>query len=201
MRRESTGEQAIGPQRQARAAPPRLARIAAVGSALLGVGHAAVSAYWALGGTRLLDTVGGSLEEWARNREATMIVVLWFVVVVKVMAASMGPAIAWDRVPRRVPDRLARVLAWIVAATLMGYGGILTAVGLLALHDVIDSTGADRTALEGHAYLWDPWFLAWGVTLALTLWVTRERRRPKRSPGTAATTPTSRSWSGRRASG
>ena len=50
---------------------------------VLGLGHAAVSAYWALGGTGLLDTLGGSLEDWARRREPALIVGLWAIVLLK----------------------------------------------------------------------------------------------------------------------
>jgi hypothetical protein len=48
--------------------PDRVAIVAAVAAGVLGTASAAVSAYWALGGTELLDTVGGSIEEWGRDR-------------------------------------------------------------------------------------------------------------------------------------
>jgi hypothetical protein len=38
--------------------------VAASIAAALGTASAAVSAYWALGGTELLDTVGGDVEHW-----------------------------------------------------------------------------------------------------------------------------------------
>ena len=71
----------------------RRARTAAVAAGALGVLYAAISAYWALGGTWLLNTVGGSLEH--------------------------------------------------------------------------------RTALAWHAFLWDPWFLAWGLLACATLGISR----------------------------
>src|SRR5690606_19201563 len=40
--------------------------VAALLAAVLGIGHAAFSAYWAIGGTWLLDTIGGELERWGR---------------------------------------------------------------------------------------------------------------------------------------
>ena len=43
-------------------------RWAAYGACALAFGHAGVSAYWALGGTGGLDTVGGFAERWARSR-------------------------------------------------------------------------------------------------------------------------------------
>jgi hypothetical protein len=32
---------------------------------------------------------------------------------------------------------------------------------------------ADRLAMKWHAYLWDPWFLVWGIFVFLALWRSR----------------------------
>jgi Protein of unknown function (DUF3995) len=159
------------------------ARTAAGVAALLGLGHAAVSAYWALGGTALLDTVGGSLEEWARDAEPELLAALWVVVIVKVGAAALGPLLVWDGGPSRLPMRLVRGLAWTATVVLVAYGGILTLTGLLAVADVLPS-GSDRTALKGHAFLWDPWFLVWGLALGTALLLTRSSGR-RRTPSGA----------------
>ena len=42
----------------------------------LAVASAAFSLYWALGGTALLDTVGGEIEELARERAPAAVVTL-----------------------------------------------------------------------------------------------------------------------------
>jgi hypothetical protein len=47
-----------------------------VGAAGFGVLFAAVSAFWSLGGTWLLDTVGGSVAETGRRRDAGLIAFL-----------------------------------------------------------------------------------------------------------------------------
>jgi hypothetical protein len=60
----------------------------------LGLGHAAVSAYWLAGGTALLDTVGGSLEEWGGRRSPTALVLLAIIVGVKVGVALSAPLFA-----------------------------------------------------------------------------------------------------------
>ncbi|HET6953221.1 MAG TPA: hypothetical protein VFI47_22770 [Acidimicrobiales bacterium] len=53
---------------------------------------------------------------------------------------------------------------------LESYGGVLTGVGLAVQAGVIDAApGADGQALAWHAYLWDPWFLVWGLALGATL--------------------------------
>ena len=57
-----------------------------------------------------------------------------------------------------------RALAWVTAAVLTIYGAVLTGVGLLVQAGVIGrSAHPDNRALEWHAYLWDPWFLIWGL--------------------------------------
>ena len=47
-------------------------RVGAYGSALLALLYAGVSAYWTLGGTALLSTVGGPLEDLARHPTAAV---------------------------------------------------------------------------------------------------------------------------------
>jgi hypothetical protein len=42
-------------------------------------------------------------------------------------------------------------------------------VGLLVQAGVIaTATNADHLSLKWHAYLWDPWFLVWGIPEPLT---------------------------------
>lgn len=72
----------------------RVTVAAAVLAACLGLASAAVSAYWALGGDDLLDTVGGEIERWGRARDAQVVVVLWLIVVLKTIVAD-ATALAW----------------------------------------------------------------------------------------------------------
>jgi hypothetical protein len=55
-------------------------------------------------------------------------------------------------------------VAWAGALTLTLSGLVLTAVGLLVQSGLIRAgAGADHRALAWHAYLWEPWFLRWGL--------------------------------------
>lgn len=63
--------------------PPRSTRVPAYIAAVLAFGSAAVSLYWTLGGTVLLDTVGGTFEDLARERSSQSIVLGMLVVLVK----------------------------------------------------------------------------------------------------------------------
>jgi hypothetical protein len=79
------------------------------------------------------------------------------------------------------------LLTWIEAAMLTGYGLVLTASGLLVQAGVIKAAAhADRLALRWHAYLWDPWFLIWGIFVFLALCRSRPASQdhlPGRVPG------------------
>lgn len=151
-------------------------RIAALACAL-GLGSAAVSTYWALGGTALLDTVGGSIERWGRERKPALIAGLWLIVTVKVIIALAAPALAGvgsGLLPSWTRGHLPRILGWIAATVLVLYGGVLTLTGLLAQAGAFQVTpDADRRALAWHAFLWDPWFLVWGVAFTASLWLSR----------------------------
>ncbi|HEU4949025.1 MAG TPA: DUF3995 domain-containing protein [Kribbella sp.] len=149
-------------------------QVAAAVACVLGLGHAAFSAYWALGGTGLLDTIGGSLEEWGRRREPALIAALWVIVVLKVVVAAAAPVLQSRRLPAWTRGRVPRILSWIAAVFLVLYGGLLTTGGLLIESGVLASAAdADQRALAWHAYFWDPWFLLWGMAFALSLWWSR----------------------------
>jgi len=161
--------------------PGGAARGAAWTAAVLGLGSAAVSAYWALGGTALLDSVGGEIEAWGRQRSTGVVAALWAIAGLKAVV-SIAPLVLVRVQARRLPEwtrsRSARVLGWIVAVALTSYGGILTGAGLLVEAGVIDAAdGADEHALAWHAYFWDPWFLLWGAAFGLAMWFTRRPRR------------------------
>ncbi|HEX4091833.1 MAG TPA: DUF3995 domain-containing protein [Trebonia sp.] len=137
----------------------------------VGVLYAAISVYWGAGGTWLLDTVGSSLAKPGHNASALVVLAVWLAVALKVIAAVL-PLLAvgaYTSVSARWP-RPIRLLTWIEAAILIIYGLVLTTVGLLVQAGVIGtSANADHRALEWHAYLWDPWFLVWGLLVAAAL--------------------------------
>jgi hypothetical protein len=59
---------------------------------------------------------------------------------------------------------------------LIAWGGVNTLTGNLVLAGVVvPAAGYDRDSMVGHAWLWDPLFLVWGIALALALLLTRRR--------------------------
>lgn len=144
------------------------ATVLAAAALLLGLGHAFFSIWWALGGTWLLDTVSGGLEERAKSG-ALLRVVVWTAAVVKLVAAMLPLMAVRGSAPKQLL-RPARLLAWVEGGILTSYGIVLTAVGLLVQADVIRAApDADRRALAWHAYFWDPWFLFWGLLVLLAM--------------------------------
>jgi hypothetical protein len=149
---------------------PALAGLAA------GLAYAAISLYWAAGGRRLLSTVGISPSQPGQAGHPAALAAAWGAAAVKA-AAALLPLLAtgaWPRTANGRLRRLARVLTWIEAAILTGYGLVPTATGLLVQAGVINAAAhPDHLALTWHAYLWDPWFLIWGIFVLLALWRSR----------------------------
>lgn len=148
----------------------------------LGLPSAAISAFWGLGGTWLLDTIGGTLEEQGRARNPVLILVVWVAVLLKIIASLAGLAVFEP--PSRLSIRLIRVVGWSASIILFVYGLVLTAVGLLVQAGAIStSADADRHALRWHAFFWDPWFLLWGFCLLVAMRLSRSNVKNRRAEG------------------
>jgi hypothetical protein len=149
-----------------------------------GLAYAAISVYWALGGTWLLDTVGGTLEQQGRAGNPGIILAVWAAAVLKIIGAIV-PLAAVGVTPGQATTargRQMRVLAWLEAAILTIYGLVLTGAGVLVQSGVIASASADHRALAWHAYLWDPWFLLWGVLVTAAVVRSRQPRAARIVP-------------------
>lgn len=149
---------------------------ALVAASVLGATHAAFSFYWAAGGTLLVWSLGTDLVDSFSGRE-------WLLApigAVKLIAALAPLVLARAGWPART---VTRSVCWLGAVILLGWGGLNTAVANLVLLGVIrPESGFDRAGMIGHAYLWDPLFLAWGVALTVGLFTSRGRPGPPRSP-------------------
>ena len=141
-----------------------------------GAVHAAFSVYWALGGTRLLATVG----QWAvRLSEEEPFLAgagLGFVALVKLGGVAVPVGVEYGRIGWR---RMWRALCWIGGVGLIVYGGINIVASGSVLAGLIDVEGGyDSAAMIGHALLWDPLFLLWGCALVAWLALSRDRSAP-----------------------
>ncbi|MHB1519600.1 MAG: hypothetical protein ACYDDZ_10785 [Acidimicrobiales bacterium] len=59
---------------------------------VVGLAYVAISAYWATGGTWLLDTVGGAFERWGRSGSPGVLLALWAVVAAVLPVGSENSA-------------------------------------------------------------------------------------------------------------
>ncbi|WP_197284872.1 DUF3995 domain-containing protein [Sciscionella sediminilitoris] len=127
---------------------------------------ALVSLYWTAGGELGLDTVGGVIEQAVRTGDAGMTAVMVLVTVIKLVGAVFALALVqpWGRV---FPRKLLLVLGWLGTAVLVLYGGFLTISE--AVVAIGGAPGTETLAFRWHLYLWDPWFLVWGVALGLAM--------------------------------
>ena len=157
---------------------PRQLAYAAAAMAVL---SALPSVFWTLGSTLLLDTVGGSIEELARARSVAALVLGAAAALAKFGAAVLALALVqpWGR---RGPDRLLLAANAVVSVVLITWGGANVLMGSLSLAGVVTADGLDERALRWHVFVWDLWFLVWGVVLALALAAVRRANRRRRSP-------------------
>lgn len=142
----------------------RLVRVSGYGAAVLAIASAAVSLYWTLGGTALLSTVGPEFLQVARNPSPAVVAAGMLLVIVKSVAGILPLALvhSWGRLRLRLVSRV----ALLGGLGLTVYGGALVVLGALVLSGIYTPTGAvDTTALRWHVYVWDLWFLVWGVLL------------------------------------
>jgi len=80
----------------------------------------------------------------------------------------------------RVGRRLLLTANGAAGAVLVLGGGASVLAGAAVLGGVVmPSTAVDEYGLGWHVFFWDPWFLAWGVALALAV---ARRRRQTRAP-------------------
>lgn len=143
-----------------------------VGAGLVATAHALPSAYWALGGDALVDTVGSWARAWRASDPLSIGLLLGLIALGKLAAGWLPWLIdqRWTRAPGwRRP-------AWAVALGLIAYGAVNTVGAWLVMLGVIATSVTEPAALLGHALLWDPLFLAWGVLLALGLRASERHR-------------------------
>ncbi len=149
-------------------------------AAVLGTLHGVASLYWALGGSALVGTVGAWALAWRRESPVTVGLVLAAIAAAKLA----GAWVPWVAARRGGPRGALRRLCWAGAALLTTYGLANTVAANLALTGAIGPVD-DLVAMRGHAWLWDPLFLAWGVTLGIGL---SRTRRPTRDAGEVRST-------------
>lgn len=142
-------------------------RTALAAAAAAGTLHGLISLYWGVGGRWLIETVGQTMLDAFAGRE-------WMLVPVALVKFAAAWAPVWLAARGWPWRRVTRGLSWCMGAILVAWGGVSAIVANLVLAGVVAQGGPiDRPAMVGHAWLWDPLFLVWGMCLAVGLWVSR----------------------------
>ena len=158
--------------------PGRWTGFAAAGVAFA---FAAVSTYWGLGGRALLDTLGGEIERRARAGDDVLLTANAAGAVLKVLGGVLALALVqpWGE---RLPRRPLLALASAGAALLTVYGVLQTvAISLVGLDRLEPAEPLDDKALRWRMFLWEPWFLVWGLLLGAAAWHFQARTRLQRA--------------------
>jgi hypothetical protein len=127
---------------------------------------AALSFYWAAGGTAGAGTVSPTAKEMAQRRVPWFVAVLWLTGILKLGAGLLALALVrpWGRL---LPRWLLRGSAWATGALLIFYGGTGLARSVPVLTGAVTvPEPVDRTVLRWHVFLWQPYWLAGGILFA-----------------------------------
>jgi hypothetical protein len=137
---------------------------AAYGAAAWSILFAAMSAFWALGGTLGLDTLGNEIERDARAREPDVIALVWVTALLKLVGAALA------------------IATWIVGLGVLAYALASFAQHGLMKADVVDTPVAlGSSAVGWHLALWDPFWLLGGL-----LFIAAARQAGRVSSGASA---------------
>lgn len=151
-------------------APRRLARLAGYAACAWALSFAALSFYWAAGGTFGAETIGPALASLALARDPQFVAILWITGVLKVVAGLLALALvqSWGRLISRW---LLLIAGWGASAALILYGGAsFVQHALMVAGTITIPAGLGATAARWHLLLWDPWWLLGGLLFAAATW-------------------------------
>ncbi|HLZ23124.1 MAG TPA: DUF3995 domain-containing protein [Ktedonobacterales bacterium] len=169
MTKDSAGSAA------ADAAPSRSFVWAAYAACAWALVFAALTFYWAAGGTAGAATIGDTITKPIQERDPGWIALLWAIGALKILGALLPLALvqAWGG---RIPRRLLLTVAWGAGILMILYGGAnmlefaLMETGIL---NIPASLG--ELAVRWHLLLWEPWWIVGGVLYVATAWSARRR--------------------------
>lgn len=127
---------------------------------------AAMSFYWAAGGTAGVDTLGNEIERLADERESGFIAEVWATGALKVLGGLLALALVqpgWG-----IPTRALRIAAWAAGVLLTVYAAAnFVQHGLMEAGAVDTPEDLGSDAVTWHLALWDPWWLLGGILFLL----------------------------------
>lgn len=159
-----------------RAHRPAWAGYAACAWALL---FAALSFYWAAGGTLAVETNAPAITRPVLAREPGWIALLWATGALKAVAGLLALALVrpWGMV---LPRRLLLAGGWAAFAIMALYEGAASLLqhALMVAGLIATPAGLGATSARWHLLLWDPWWLLGGILFGLATWRYQQRSSP-----------------------
>jgi hypothetical protein len=140
---------------------------------------AAMSFYWAAGGSLGSSTMSDAIVEPARAREPQFVALLWTTGALKAIAGLLALALIhpWGRVlPRWMP----LTATWVAGVGMLLYGGANLAARAAMAAGLVATPAAMHTAAgRWHLLLWDPWWTLGGALFVIAAWSCGRRRRSR----------------------
>lgn len=136
---------------------------------------AALTFYWALGGTAGIETIGPAITGLAGD--PVFLIFLWLTGIFKLLAGLLALALfqPWAAI---FPQRLRLAAAWALGLGLLLYGLASFIQHLLMLTSVVPlPAGLGAYAARWHLALWDPWWMLGGLLFLLAAHSTGRMRR------------------------
>lgn len=134
---------------------------------------AAISFYWACGGTIGADTISPAIAQLAQERVPWLFVALWFTAFIKVFIGCIALTLnhSWGE---KIPAWLLLTLVWGIGTLFFVHGLLYLGVGALALTGRI-SVSTPTSVLRWYTFLWGPWWLVGGILFLAVAWMVFQR--------------------------
>ncbi|WP_255167082.1 DUF3995 domain-containing protein [Natrononativus amylolyticus] len=131
---------------------------------------AAVSAYWAVGGTLGVSTLWGGTAELSGSRAPWIVTLLWGSSVLTFVLGVLSLAIVrpWGRY---VPDEVRHASAFIVGLTLVPFVAVETLLRGVVLAGVLDPEVLTQTAVAWRLLFWNPWWVLGVLLYCVGAWI------------------------------
>jgi hypothetical protein len=147
------------------------------GSAIWAFLFAALSFYWALGGTAGAETLGSTFTDPEVVGDPGFVAFLWITAILKALL-GLVPLAQVQRWGRLFPRWLVRLGVWSagILLTLYGIALILQHGLMLAGNSAIPRSIGSAEAVRWHLFLWDPIWLVGGLLFLAAAFATRRPR-------------------------
>lgn len=131
---------------------------------------AAMSFYWAAGGTLGVDTLGNGIKEMALARELGFVMILWITAALKFLLGLLA-LVLLRRWGRSITRWMLCVSSISVGLGMVLYGGAgLIKVGLMEAGIVSIPSAIGSDAVHWYLMLWEPFWLAGGILFLIAVW-------------------------------